>query len=62
MMLLHSGENDIMMDATLSINHTRQAEKYAWPQGDSNLRVWLILSVVNTQSSIHHNIIFTWVQ
>ena len=38
MMLLYSGENDIMMDATLSINHTGQAEKYAWPQRDSNLR------------------------
>ena len=45
MMLLYSGENDIMMDATLSINHTGQAEKYAWPHA--------------TQSSIHHNIIFT---
>ena len=38
MMLLYSGENDIMMDATLSINHTGQAEKYTRPQRDSNLR------------------------
>ena len=38
MMLLYSGENYIMMDATLSINHTGQTEKYAWPQRDSNLR------------------------
>ena len=29
----------IMMDATLSVDHTGQAEKYAWPQRDSNLRL-----------------------
>ena len=44
MMLLYSGENDILMDATLSINHTGQAEKYACP-------VWLILRVASIKIS-----------